>query len=100
MAEKEYIERELAEKTIDRFEGYLDDDMIFRIKYAIRKHIPAADVVPVVRCKDCKHSHYWYGNDTFGNTSYLCDFYADRYCAKVHADDFCSYGKREENGNE
>ena len=47
MAEKEYIERELAEKTIDRFEGYLDDDMIFRIKYAIRKHIPAADVAPV-----------------------------------------------------
>ena len=52
MAEKEYIERELAEKTIDRFEGYLDDDMIFRIKYALRKHIPAADVAPV------KHGHW------------------------------------------
>ena len=52
MAEKEYIERELAEKTIDRFEGYLDDDMIFRIKYALRKHIPAADVAPA------KHGHW------------------------------------------
>lgn len=56
MAEKEYIERELAEKTIDRFEGYLDDDMIFRIKYALRKHIPAADVAPV------KHGHWIYGD--------------------------------------
>lgn len=55
MTEKEYIERELAEKTIDRFEGYLDDDMIFRIKYALRKHIPAADVAPV------KHGH-WVSN--------------------------------------
>lgn len=52
MAEKEYIEREAAEKVIDRFAGYLDDDMIFRIKYALRKHIPAADVAPV------RHGHW------------------------------------------
>lgn len=54
MAEKEYIERDAALKIIDKFSGYLDDDMIFRIKYAIRKHIPAADVAPV------KQGHWVY----------------------------------------
>lgn len=93
MAEKEYIEREAVNNVLD--ELMVNDSL-----YNALQAIPAADVVPVVRCKDCKHSHYWYGNDTLGNTSYLCDLYADRYCAKVHADDFCSYGKREENGNE
>lgn len=58
MAEKEYIDRELGEKTIDRFSGYLDDDMIFRIKYAIRKHIPSADVVPI------NHGHWQQVDDT------------------------------------
>lgn len=69
--EKEYIERELAEKTIDRFEGYLDDDMIFRIKYALRKHIPAADVAPV------KHGH-WY------NSSYLGDEITCSECSATY----------------
>lgn len=55
MAEKEYIERKAAENIIDRFAFYLDDDMIFRIKYAIRKHIPAADVAPV------RHGHWIVG---------------------------------------
>ena len=64
MAEKEYIEREAAEKVIDRFAGYLDDDMIFRIKYAIRKHIPAADVEPV------KHGHF--RRLTFSGDTIIC----------------------------
>ena len=49
---------------------------------------PTADVVPVVRCKDCK-------------------YYVDQYCTRdikcrtnmfyMCADDFCSYGKRRVN---
>lgn len=43
---KKYIECEAAIKEIYRFDGYLDDDMIWRLHYALRK-IPAADVAPV-----------------------------------------------------
>ena len=47
------------------------------------KALPAADVVPVVRCKDCK-----YRDGTPGQPNILC--------AQMHEDDFCSYGKRRE----
>lgn len=51
---------------------------------------PTADVVEIVRCKDCKH---------------YCPVYADtmggRDCLLLktitRADDFCSYGERKEN---
>lgn len=50
---------------------------------------PAADVAPVVRCKDCK---YWQDNN---------DGYPHEECRWGHgetpdADDFCSYGERRE----
>ncbi len=44
------------------------------------KALPAADVVPVVRCKDCK-----YRDGTPGQPNILC--------AQMHEDDFCSYGE-------
>ena len=44
--------------------------------------IPAADVAPVVRCKDCKHE--------FGGSCILCGF------QKRKPEDFCSYGERKE----
>lgn len=48
---------------------------------------PAADVAPVVRCKDCK---YWQDNN---------DGYPHEECRWGHgetpdANDFCSYGER------
>ena len=51
--------------------------------------IPAADVAPVVRCKDCK---YWQDNN---------DGYPHEECRWWHgetpdANDFCSYGERKE----
>ena len=50
---------------------------------------PAADVEPVVRCKDCK---YWQDNN---------DGYPHEECRWGHgetpdANDFCSYGERKE----
>ena len=44
------------------------------------KALPVADVVPVVRCKDCK-----YRDGTPGQPNILC--------AQMHEDDFCSYGE-------
>ena len=83
MAEKEYIERgalieawerERAEATdlFDAFDFALDD-------------VPAADVVEVVRCGQCKH---WKINP--------CNLYGGycRYCDSAKIDHFCGYGER------
>lgn len=52
---------------------------------------PAADVAPVVRCKECKHyepEEYECGCVFAGGLSY------------VKADDYCSYGERKDGGGE
>ena len=54
---------------------------------------PAVDVVPVVRCRDCKHfnmksmecENEAVSTDHEGGASYSLNFYLD---------DFCSYGER------
>lgn len=48
--------------------------------------IPTADVVEVVRCKDCKH----FGKD-MGYGKHDCKKYEMPYCLET---DFCSYGER------
>lgn len=61
--------------------------------------MPAADVVPVVRCKDCKHFNFEHmeceneavSTDHEGGASYSLNFYLD---------DFCSYGERKEGTND
>ena len=50
--------------------------------------LPAADVVEVVRCKDCKHLHKSLANGTPFET--FCDVFP----TYIHEDDFCSYGER------
>lgn len=58
---------------------------------ALVDEIPAADVVPVVRCRDCKKSHY---NDKYGNR--WCN--RNWGCVLVKDDDFCSYGAKMDGG--
>lgn len=101
MTEKEYIDREAAKiafqnmdagsrvpstlLTPEEFAEYLDD-------------IPTADVVEVVRCKDCKY----YQNSPNG-LCYLhtepCDnakgYKGEAVC--VEDNSFCSYGERKDN---
>ena len=50
------------------------------------KQAPAADVAPVVRCKDCR----FLGDENIG--LHNCDHY--RGPMRVELDDFCSYGER------
>ena len=50
---------------------------------------PAADVVEVVRCKDCKHLMF---SDMYGECS-------QAHMGIVRPDDFCSYGERRENND-
>lgn len=47
---------------------------------------PAADVLPVVRCKDCKH--------LFGTLCTVCGLLSRK------PEDFCSYGERKSGGED
>lgn len=83
----EYIEKSTVLKMIDGFvkdsrdRGFPDVDIfdINMMKKMINK-IPTADVIPIVRCYDCKHfnSHEW-----------KCE-------SKVDFDFVCSYGERKD----
>lgn len=67
---------------------------------------PAADVAPVVRCKDCEHAERYERAD--GTTGYYCGhpqntFTYGEYWDRVfkpakEADDYCSYGERKDGG--
>ena len=58
--------------------------------------LPAADVVPVVRCKNCK----WFA-DNNGGQWYGCQMFQVVWNTPEDApnpDDFCSYGERKNGG--
>ena len=92
----EYIEREaLLEKVRElsntySYCGLASVHMIKAIEDA-----PTADVVEVVRCKDCKHRYtphncaLWYG---------YCN--GSHYLIERGNDFYCSYGKRKEGAEE
>ncbi|CDC05042.1 uncharacterized protein BN578_00574 [[Clostridium] leptum CAG:27] len=52
---------------------------------------PTIDAVPVVRCKDCKHSFERSGRKPFG-----CYLHGKNGITLHDGDDFCSYGERKE----
>lgn len=91
----EYIEREavnkLLHKEIERTWHRVWGSVIWKLSHKISQ-IPAADVVEVVRCKDCRYSspylHYFYcENDNAP--------WAENTMANiVDANDFCSFGER------
>lgn len=59
------------------------------------QEIPAADVVEVVRCKDCAHVNV----EVRDYAMYLpkqCELYCELDELPVKPDDFCSYGERKE----
>ena len=55
--------------------------------------VPAADVVPVVRCKECKH-YTFLGHCLVHSQE--PDRYGPGYMVEMLLDDFCSYGERRE----
>lgn len=91
----EYIEREAAIDAITDLAGRAPTrsayDAIWKSARTLKK-IPAADVVPVVRCKDCKYAYI----NSFSATSgvALCSSNAK----VMQQDDFCSYGERKNGG--
>lgn len=75
----EYINREKAKRLLHIEYAYAAEQLL--------DEIPAADVVPVVRCKECK----WTGGD----------FVCYRGVMVQHKpEDFCSYGERRGGGED
>ena len=86
---KEYIEREAAKRellswavNINHPEYLIKDDALHVID-----SIPTADVVKVVRCRDCKYHE---------DTSVIGFEHCCLIGKTVRHNDFCSYGERKE----
>ena len=96
----EYIEREAAIRVVN---GQSSLTMTRRSLIDSIGKLPAADVVPVVRCRECKH---WGDEDGKLQSSdgvlfarckihnYLLDGRHTGWCPTDN--DFCSYGERKE----
>lgn len=106
----EYIEREVAVSKMWMAQSShhtLGERMSVNEAVAIVEEMPAADAVPVVRCKDCEHAERYERTD--GTAGYYCGHpqntfaYGERwdrvFKPAKEADDFCSYGARKENEN-
>lgn len=95
MMDKQLIYREDALEIVRRTSGD------YAAAFAEIRKLPAADVVPVVRCKDCKHGELYARND--GETGVYCNCsnsifqYANEHTFTPvrDKDDFCSYGDAE-----
>ena len=75
-----------AERDGKDLNGYTD--ALFHLKT-----IPTADVVEVVRCRDCKFAtEYWHGD--FDCYCPHAPWPSDEYAIPCKSDDFCSYGER------
>lgn len=98
----EYIEREALDKALtvaavnDKFKSL----GTWAKAICVLHDLPAADVVPVVRCKDCKHSTLPSElTQRYGKPGTLTchNMHAPSNRRNVGSNDFCSYGEREEN---
>ena len=88
----EYITKEQAiDEMWDAFTSRDDPDLGRVIEENI-KRLPAADVVEVVRCKDCADFRPWGGQSKLGDCMvYVCDL-EDPFT--MEETDFCSDGER------
>lgn len=90
---EEYITKEqaiAAMEQVTRPECFIEDT---RKNFArIIEELPAADVVEVVRCKDCEYFFPWADHSKFGDCMvYVCDL-EDPFT--MEETDFCSDGER------
>lgn len=79
---------------------YIEQDSALRVAHTMRPedkrleaemaNIPAADVAPVVRCKDCTYATLYEDSEGLYCTN-ICGLFT-----RVMDDDYCSYGERKE----
>ena len=87
---KEYIEREAVLEIVKRTSG----DYV--AAWSEIAHMSAADVAPVVRCRECKF-YREFRTKRYNQLMCLC-YRMGKHNMEypVKADDFCSYGQRKE----
>ena len=87
-----------ADELIEFFDGFPDyvEFDVEDIKSIINEQ-DTADVVEVVRCKDCKH---YVLRTLFGHTQGWCERLCDKFDRSLahgtEEDDYCSFGERAE----
>ena len=94
----EYIEREAALQKVKKLQE-TDPAVIGKKQFAdgyftgldelevILRGVPAAEAVPIVRCKDCK-------NYSLFTVTGLSNGHCSLHHTDINADEFCSYGER------
>lgn len=87
---KEYIERGALIAALEMFAPGRADSVVNRLV----RNITAADVVEVVRCKDCKYVKMLV--DIIGEPHLFCCNGRSINRMKVEFDDYCSCGERKE----
>lgn len=91
-----YIDADKAEITYSS----KDVDKVAELFNELLDAQPTADVVEVVRCKDCKYrSKEWYRDKRYKDGGYWIvgcdnDEIAERVYGLAQDNDFCSYGER------
>lgn len=84
-----------ADELIDRIERMWDTHQLTNSKCKTFVNLlnaePSADVVEVVRCRDCKHSA---PNGVYGCT--LERFSAHDKSERLYSEDYCSCGERKD----
>lgn len=86
----EYIERSYIRKMAMFEMAYtMETETDAAVVLRMIDDAPAADVAPVVRCKDCKYL----ANATVNSNGFLICHVTDM---EIAPEDFCSYGERKE----
>lgn len=89
---RRYIDADLLLAQCRRnplFERTEKDKGMIYIERSIIDDTPTADVVEVVRCKDCRNSR-----ESYDEEIWFCMHFADT----VDSESFCSYGERKDDG--
>nr|DAT45876.1 MAG TPA: hypothetical protein [Caudoviricetes sp.] len=89
----EYISREGAVDEFEQCNAKNPQWTPQRVKTLLLR-IPAADVAPVVRCKDCKHYDIGVCLKIYSDGNVHPEAWQSR-----RPDDLCSYGERKDGGN-
>ena len=91
----EYIDRERLKLAIsaDCQNLFSFDSSLYELFMIDIDEIPAADVAPVVRCKECEF-HTFLGKCKVHSQE--PDQYGPGHDVTMAPDDFCSYGKRKQ----
>lgn len=93
----EYIDKNATVGILEAMSRNADCECIKkRLEKAAKRvnTIPAADVAPVVRCKDCKYEERALVN----GRGFLVCLVCPASGMEIKPDDFCSYGERKDGG--